>query len=309
MGDGNNEYSIAAALELAGDIDDAIRGSSITPSTPVPTPATKPRAQRGRPPKEGIPIPIDDAWEADEQVLEAQISDMINDPHTFEITQALSISAAEKRAQTHAAHIRQQQPRQDVSMAETVEEDEFADDPEVQNCVLSPAEAQQKESIWVNNNKDWLRQQQEKIFRQMVEKERPKATRNRTKKPRIGEGQTSPASTPAEAAIKVAKERGFSRRINYDAIRQIFEDGNGNGQSPTSAMNSVGPGLGSIFEDKETPPPEDGAQAEDEDEEEAGGDAEEDYEFTGQGEYGEFEAPEGLDPEWDTDRYDHDEEE
>ena len=126
-------------------------------------------------------------------------------------------------------------------MAADVTEDEFADDPEVINCLLSPDEARIKELIWVNQNKDWLRQHQEKVFRKKVEAERPKQTRRRRKRARMGEGQTSPASSAAEAAINVAKDRAWSKRINYDAIRSIFDVPNagGLGSAATSRKTSI----------------------------------------------------------------------
>ncbi|KHN96085.1 Transcription factor TFIIB [Metarhizium album ARSEF 1941] len=189
-------------------------------------------------------LPIDEDWEADERELEGQIEEMFNDPLTYE--HALAYSNAEQRARIHSHWALQQRPSRAVSMAEDVTEDEFADDPEVQNCLLSPDEARIKELIWVNQNKDWLRQRQEKLFRKKVEAERPKQTRRRRKRARIGEGQTSPASSAAEAAVNVAKDRAWSKRINYDAIRSIFDIPNaaGLGSAATSRKTSL---AGSTF--------------------------------------------------------------
>ncbi|CAI4212125.1 unnamed protein product [Parascedosporium putredinis] len=136
---------------------------------------------------------------------------------------AMAFSSAEQRAQLHTMWANQQRPQKEVSMSEVVGEDEFANDPEVMYCLLSPEESLVKERLWVNENRDWLRNQQEKVFRRKAEADKPKATRRRRKKPRIGEGQTSPASTAAEAAVNVMKERAFSTRINYDAIRSLFD--------------------------------------------------------------------------------------
>ena len=110
-----------------------------------------------------------------------------------------------------------------------VAEDEFANDPEVQYCLLSPEETLVKERIWVNENRDFLRKQQEAVFRKKAEADKPKVTRRRRKKARMGEAQTSPASTPGDAAVSVMKERAFSTRINYDAIRSLFDMPAGDG--------------------------------------------------------------------------------
>ncbi|KAG5915854.1 hypothetical protein E4U42_007892 [Claviceps africana] len=184
-------------------------------------------------------LPINEAWEEDEAELEGQIEEMFNDPLTYE--HALAYSNAEQRARIHSHWALQQRPSRAVSMAKDVTEDEFADDPEVINCLLSPEEARIKELIWVNQNKDWLRQHQEKVFRKKVEAERPKQTRRRRKQARMGEGQTSPANSAAEAAINVAKDRAWSKRINYDAIRSMFDipDAGGLGSAATSRKTSM----------------------------------------------------------------------
>lgn len=189
-------------------------------------------------------LPINEEWEQDEQELEGVIEEIFNDPLTYE--HALAYSNAEQRARIHTDWALQQRPQKEVSMSADVTEDEFADDPEVINCLLSPEEAKIKEMIWVNQNKEWLRKHQEKVFRQKVEAERPKQTRKRRKRARMGEGQTSPASSAAEAAINVAKDRQFSKRINYDAIRSIFDlpTAIGPGSEATSRKTSV---AGSTF--------------------------------------------------------------
>ncbi|WYZ35316.1 hypothetical protein EsH8_I_001592 [Colletotrichum jinshuiense] len=175
--------------------------------------------RKGRPAKPQLPI--NDEWEEDEAEMEEQISEIMNDPETYE--HAKAFSNAEQRARIHSIWALQQQPNKAVSMAPEVGEDEFADDPEVLNCMLTPDEIKIKELLWVNENKDWLRQSQERLFRKKLDEKKPKRERKRKKRPRIGEGQTTPASTPGEAAVNVMKERGFSKRINYDAIRQMFD--------------------------------------------------------------------------------------
>ncbi|RGP70829.1 transcription factor iiib [Fusarium longipes] len=184
-------------------------------------------------------LPINEEWEQDEQELEGVIEEIFNDPLTYE--HAMAYTTAEQRARIHTVWALQQRPQKEVSMSADVTEDEFADDPEVKNCLLSPEEAQIKEMIWVNQNKEWLRKHQEKVFRKKVEAERPKQTRKRRKRARMGEGQTSPASSAAEAAVNVAKDRAWSKRINYDAIRNIFDLPNidGPGSEATSRKTSV----------------------------------------------------------------------
>jgi transcription factor IIIB subunit 2 len=222
-------------------------------------------------------LPINEEWEQDEQELEGVIEEIFNDPLTYE--HAMAYTTAEQRARIHTVWALQQRPQKEVSMSADVTEDEFADDPEVKNCLLSPEEAQIKEMIWVNQNKEWLRKHQEKVFRKKVEAERPKQTRKRRKRARMGEGQTSPASSAAEAAVNVAKDRAWSKRINYDAIRNIFDLPNidGPGSEATSRKTSA---AGSTRSGDEEAPDEsvaDEAEAQDEEEEE---EYEEEYDET-----------------------------
>lgn len=207
--DANSKQHLETLAEEFGDVTTTNEESSQAEPEAEKTTKAKPK------------LPINEAWEQDENEMEEQISEIMNDPETYE--HAKAFSNAEQRARIHSIWALQQQPDKAVSMAPVVGEDEFADDPEVLNCCLTPEEIKIKELLWVNENKDWLRQSQERLFRKKLEGQKEKPTRKRKKRPRIGEGQTTPASTPGEAAVNVMKERGFSKRINYDAIRQMFD--------------------------------------------------------------------------------------
>lgn len=185
---------------------------------------------------------VDKEWEEDEEEIEDEISEMIADPHTIE--HAKAFATAEQRARVYAMLEYAKAPQVNVPMTQEVDESEFADDPEVNNCLLSEAEAAIKEQIWVNANKDWLRDQAVKLYNRKMADKQPKAKRNRVKKPRMGEGQTSAASSPADAAVSVLKERTWSKRINYDAIRGIFDGpGSGPGSAATSRVTSAAPSV------------------------------------------------------------------
>jgi transcription factor IIIB subunit 2 len=167
-------------------------------------------------------INVPDEWAAMEERMETEISEVINDPNT--IYHAASYAKAQRRAAAHMLIAEKDNPSRNISMDVHIGEDEFADDPEVVNCILAEEEVRKKEKVWVNTNRDWLRKQQIKMWRQkQAENGPPKAKRNRKRKPRIGEGQTTAASSPAEAAINVMKERAFSKKINYNAIADIFK--------------------------------------------------------------------------------------
>ncbi|KKA28344.1 hypothetical protein TD95_000177 [Thielaviopsis punctulata] len=215
--------SEAALSHLARNFGDKTTTSQNSPGANDSTPATA-----SQPAKAHTKMPVDQEWEADELDLEEQISEIFNDPQTIEHAEAFE--SAQKRAERHSQWALAQQPHRQVSMAAEVGEDEFANDPEVANCLLSEEEARNKERLWCNNNKDWLRAQQEKLFRAKMAAERPKQTRRRKKRRRMGEGQVEPADSAADAAVSVMKERAISKRINYDAIRSLFDIDTGGGE-------------------------------------------------------------------------------
>lgn len=248
-------------------------------------------------------LPINDEWEEDERRLEEEMGEIFNDPLT--IQHAMAYSNAEQRARIHSHWALQQKPQREVSMAAEIDEDEFADDPEVINCLLSPEETKIKETIWVNQNKDWLRQHQEKVFRRKMEADRPKQTRRRRKRARMGEGQTSPANSAAEAAISVAKDRAWSKRINYDAIRSMFDMPNvaGPGSEATSRKTSLAGSVLGTREEEEEAPEESVAGDDYEDEDTFAYDEDGNYRGGDGGEVGEFEGGYDDDPDMD-DGYD-----
>jgi transcription factor IIIB subunit 2 len=168
----------------------------------------------------------DDPMEEGERAIESEISELLADPHTLEHAQAYKM--ASERVAAHLEAARAAGPAVEVSMDPEVREDEFADDPEVRNCVLSPAEQDIKERIWVHENRDYLRAQQLKLLKKQMEEKSGvvKSTRKRKKKGRIGEGDAdreSVPSTPAESAKGMLERRGFSRKINYRSLEGLFE--------------------------------------------------------------------------------------
>ncbi|KAJ9161736.1 Transcription factor iiib-like protein [Coniochaeta hoffmannii] len=122
-------------------------------------------------------------------------------------------------------------PQSRVKEDPIVTEDEFADDPEVQCCLLEPSEAAIKAQIWNNENEDWMRQKQLKEHQKKLAAKGPaKKTRNRQRTARMGEGQASPASSAGEAAIAQIKMRGVSTKLNQHVqqkIEQMFSKGKG----------------------------------------------------------------------------------
>lgn len=120
--------------------------------------------------------------------------------------------------------------------APDVTEDEFADDLEVLNCLLTEKERKVKERLWLNQNKDWLREQQEKEYKAKTAP--PKKPRKNPRKPRIGEGQLTPASSAGDAAVDAAKRLQFSSRVDYSRLQNMFSGTRGPGSVVGSEITS-----------------------------------------------------------------------
>ncbi|PSR82942.1 hypothetical protein BD289DRAFT_436600 [Coniella lustricola] len=120
--------------------------------------------------------------------------------------------------------------------APEVAEDEFANDPEVINCLLTEEESRVKEQLWLNENKDWLRLQQEKEDKAKLAP--PRKPRKNRRRPRIGEGQATPASSAGDAALATAKRLQVSSKFNYDALHKMLSGNRGPGSAPGSEIAS-----------------------------------------------------------------------
>jgi transcription factor IIIB subunit 2 len=132
-------------------------------------------------------------------------------------------------------------PVSKVSDDPIVHEDEFKDDPEVMFCKLSEKDVLLKEMIWANHNKDYMRKVQQKIFEAKVSsKNPPKQKRSRAKKPRIGEGQATPAGSAAEAAENMLRTRAISTKLDYSRMGNLFEFSKRGPGSTYGGTSSVG---------------------------------------------------------------------
>ena len=156
-----------------------------------------------------------------------------------------------------AANRKDEQQRQPIPDTEEIGDDEFDNDPEVANCLLTPGEVDIKERIWVSDNKDYLRTQQAKALkRALVEADMPPGTVNKPRKRRRGRlgdvtyleggsedgdgGRSTRATTPAEATRRMLERRGFSKKINYRLLESLYgeekeEEGDDDGDGGSDA--------------------------------------------------------------------------
>ena len=292
---------LAASAEALSELE------AVPSATPHPTPSQddtdEPPAKkpRGRP-RTKPPPPQSAADLRQEFEIESDISEWLNDPSTQQHADAHSKSLEHAKTVAFTERL-----DRNIPDAEEIGPEEFAEDPEVRNCLLTPAEVAIKERIWVHENRDYLRDQQAKMLKKQLEEENGTArviVRRKRKKGKMGdlsryahEGDEagagagiSGATTPAEATIMMMKERGFSKKINYAMINSLFQRSGSSGggssvagsdvaadSSTPSQESSPAPGLVSAAAAR--PLPLSGAKSkEDVDEDEADEDDEEDEE-------------------------------
>ncbi|KAI9727586.1 MAG: transcription factor TFIIIB subunit brf1 [Cirrosporium novae-zelandiae] len=202
-----------------------------------------PKRKAGRPlgSKNKKPLPPTAEDLQIEEELEEQMLETLQDQGT--------IDAAASYAETLAT-----EHRGAKKVLETAEvgEDEFADDPEVRDCLLTPQEIAIKEKIWVHENRDWLRNQQAKILKRQLEELNGTARlvkRRRKRKGRMGDmssfagddGEISTPSTPAEATRLMLERRGFSKKINYAKLEDLYKTSDASREgSPAPSSASTG---------------------------------------------------------------------
>ncbi|TKA74220.1 hypothetical protein B0A55_06296 [Friedmanniomyces simplex] len=254
-------------------IDPALGGEPVEDPTP-------PKRKRGRPKKkdrqpieispEELSVEEDLANEIDENLHNEMLEKMRDE--AWQAKQDEEAAAALERVQPAIDQVRdwagekEQQrreaegidwrPEPEISTVEPTADEleaEFANDPEVNNCLLSEEEAVCKERIWIHHNEDWLRAQHEKeLMKKMAEhanggKEKTKRGGKAGKKrAKLGdrsvlENAETPIETPADAASAMLKKRApaaFSKFVDYEQLAKIYNRRAGSG-TPTSTSQSV----------------------------------------------------------------------
>ncbi|GAA5990827.1 hypothetical protein JCM10908_000036 [Rhodotorula pacifica] len=100
---------------------------------------------------------------------------------------------------------------------------EGLDEDELDAFILTPEEIEIKSKLWMQANKDYLKELAEKQTGPDGEV-KPIAKRPRKKtKPR--DGQNATGVTAADATTKMLEKKKFSKKINYDAIKNLFNTG------------------------------------------------------------------------------------
>ena len=157
-----------------------------------------------------------------------------------------------------------------LSLSPNIQPTEFDDDPEVSICLLTPAEIEIKERIWVEENREWLRQDHAKKIRAELQAEYDKEhgidpndrdgkgrKKRKQRRGRVGDvsyldkdknkdgaegsGERSRERSASESTRRMLEQRGFSKKINYALYATLFpEESEQLREGSVESMKSLG---------------------------------------------------------------------
>jgi transcription factor IIIB subunit 2 len=240
-------------------IDPKLLGDGLADVVPTQKTRGRPRTTAKEKSKAPPVVEISEEELADENYLEEQISQMLEDGQiedaqneVISLKEQERIEAEAERARVvaaeqqkiDAAKAQQRREQQGFSLGEAPRgeevtaaelEEEFKDDIEVENCLLSPHEIRTKERIWVTHNEDWLRKQAEKEMLQSVAKatgmpsKGKRSAAAKKKRSKIGDRSVladheTPIESPADAAKAMLDRRApqKSQHVDFSALQRIY---------------------------------------------------------------------------------------
>lgn len=211
---------------------------SSAPIPPNPSPELGPDVSETDANQHGLSGDSDRDSAIAEQVIESEMMALINEPGSALAVEELK-EAHRKELEDLAAKRAEGGVSDDPDDLRDVD-----NDVEVMSALLSEEEAGLKEKIWVEFNKDYLREQECKFDSILPRYERllmefavkrlkkeadlrngiSKPTKKRVKKKPRDSNSEDMAATPAESAKQMLQRRSYSKKINYKAIEGLFED-------------------------------------------------------------------------------------
>lgn len=239
---------MALETEIEHDILDSMNSDAMQRATPSGTPA--PSARSTPAPEQSSNVINDSSNQP--SVPSTNLGTMVDtsDQPPGPNSNATIVPQQEAVEEVQAAQSKRRQIRMDPEILD----DEFEDDPEIANVILSEQEVLIKEHIWVEENKQWLRDEHAKRIKKQLQDAADIAAgiepgqsnkKKRRRGRRLGdvsylkdnengseagdvEGEEDEADRTRRAASRAMKgmleQRGYSRRLNYDALSKMFPD-------------------------------------------------------------------------------------
>ncbi|KAF1813007.1 hypothetical protein P152DRAFT_458177 [Eremomyces bilateralis CBS 781.70] len=241
---------MSLASDLSMTVEEAFAVASVM-TNEAAGPKLPGRKKRKRSDEDRVNIIINDEDLIDENdTLERDIEEYI--PELFKFSEDLITSAA-TRAKVQAEHLR---GTSSVLDSTEIGEDEFEDDPEVANCLLSEPEIRVKERVWVTHNKEWMLAQAKKMIqkeleeREMAENGGKRLVKRRRKMGRMGDGSVleggKPVTNATEASARMLAKHSknfLSKHVHWDKLMSIYGgDEEARAPSVTSGAPSVAAG-------------------------------------------------------------------
>lgn len=129
-----------------------------------------------------------------------------------------------------------------IPSSEVIPDDEFADDVDVANCLLSSHESTIKERLWVNANSEYLRALQAKVLKQQLAEQNGtarKIVKRKKRRTRMGDlsgvyDERGPPKDAGEAVERMMKKRAFSKKINYQQIQDVYGGSRKGSEAPST---------------------------------------------------------------------------
>ncbi|KAI6045085.1 BRF1-domain-containing protein [Pisolithus marmoratus] len=172
-------------------------------------PMLRPGVIEGLQSSEALPSGSAIIEETVDKALAEQVATFLHSQQSLLLSQALD--EAEERRQAQFAE---------------VDELKGLDEEELSQFILSEEEVKIKERIWVEINRDYLEALavKEEQLQSGAVQSKSRKRRKTSMKPR--DESTPPASTAAESVRNLIKKNPkYSKRINYDALKDLFADG------------------------------------------------------------------------------------
>ncbi|CAG8439942.1 11419_t:CDS:2 [Acaulospora colombiana] len=151
-----------------------------------------------------------------EKELEEEMNSYLNDPNLKKISSEMEEESGKKCS------------NKDHSEKDKLDDEEIGsdfDDDEISNVILSEEEVKIKTQVWMDMNREYLKEVEEKRKKQEIDRANGIGVRrvcNRARKGRSDEH--SVASTPAEAARRLFEERNLSKKINFKVLDSLFDN-------------------------------------------------------------------------------------
>ncbi|KAG8984229.1 transcription factor TFIIIB subunit brf1 [Tulasnella sp. 427] len=121
-----------------------------------------------------------------------------------------------------SAELDKAEERQRRKLKEAEDKLDDLDEDELDQFILTDEEVRLKTRVWVELNKDYLEKMAAKGLDEAEGEQSKKPPKPKKQKQKPRDSTTARGATPAEAVGHLLQKKKFSRKINYDAVKNLF---------------------------------------------------------------------------------------